>query len=230
MTAGSSPLTDPAFAFGPAQLQTLARDGFLQLPTPLLSPAGLEHCRGHVERMLGELQPGRNPTAIYNAHQRPGGEWLCALATEPAVVAMVTAQIGADAVLWNSDLVLKPPAGGEEEAIPYHQDHPYHGFRAAEAASLWLTLDDVDEHCGTMCVEASSLRMRRCCLSAAAAGQVRAPRLAQARRAAAPIREAIGLHRQGPRVQHRDRSSRPATQPGRGRATVPAPRGAGGSP
>ena len=67
-----------------------------------------------MERMLGELQPGRNPTAIYNAHQRPGGEWLCALAIEPAVVAMVTAQIGVDAVLWNSDLVLKPRAAGRK--------------------------------------------------------------------------------------------------------------------
>ena len=71
MTAASSPLTDPSFAFGPAQLQTLARDGFLQLPTPLLSPAGLEHCRGHVERMLGELQPGRNPTAMVRCSPTP---------------------------------------------------------------------------------------------------------------------------------------------------------------
>ena len=147
-------LTNPAFQFGKADAAALARDGYFIPDVDLLTPAGLAFCQQNVEATLLQLEPGRSPTAIFNAHQLPGGEWLAQLAADAALVSMVQQQIGPDAVLWNTDLVLKPPRGhgSVEEPIPYHQDRPYHRFSAPEAATIWLAIDPVGVRTGTMYV------------------------------------------------------------------------------
>ena len=86
-----------------------------------LSTAGLSQGQQEIDRMLAQLQTGRDQADIISPHQIH--RWIWNLATEPKILDMIEAQIGPDIVLWSSHLLCKPPVTGI--AIPWHQDTPY---------------------------------------------------------------------------------------------------------
>lgn len=113
-----------------------------------LSAEGLAYCQAQIDRMLDNLQPGRDPADIYSAHQQE--QWMWDLATEPKVVALLQKQVGPDVVLWSSHMICKPPGTGIE--IPWHQDAPYWNATGPYTAGLWIGFDDMDEDNGAMSV------------------------------------------------------------------------------
>ena len=64
---------------------------------------------------------------IVSPYQRPGGEWMWALATHPAILDLVEAQVGPDIVLWSGGPGCKAPLEQgadlqENGVIPMHQE------------------------------------------------------------------------------------------------------------
>jgi hypothetical protein len=66
-------MIDEEFSFSTSAVEALRRDGYFIPPTQLLNDAGLGFCQRGAAQILEQLQSGRNPSAIFNAHQRPGG-------------------------------------------------------------------------------------------------------------------------------------------------------------
>jgi len=113
-----------------------------------LSAEGLAECQQQVDRMLADLQPGRDPADMVSTHSID--RWVWDLAMEPKILDMVEAQIGRNIVLWSTHMLCKPPNSGI--AVPWHQDAPYWNVGGPLPAGLWIALDDMDEDNGAMAV------------------------------------------------------------------------------
>ena len=124
-----------------------AREGYCVYDR-FLTEQALFDCRGQIDRMLTELEPGRDPSDIISPHQIE--RWVWDLATEPQILDMIEAQIGPNIVLWSSHMLLKSPGSGIE--VPWHQDAPYWNVSGPLPAGLWIAFDDMDAENGAMAV------------------------------------------------------------------------------
>ena len=113
-----------------------------------LTEEGLISCQQQVDRMLGQLHPGRDPGEIIRSH--PPEPWMWELAREPKILDMIERQIGPNIVLWSLHLLCKPPGSGLE--VPWHQDAPYWNVTGPLAPGVWIALDDMGEDNGAMAV------------------------------------------------------------------------------
>lgn len=138
---------DPTFQYTAAQREQYEHDGYLLFPR-FLSEEGLARCRRECDALMERLHPDRPPEMILSAHVQD--RWLFELATEPKLLDLIEAHIGPNLLLWNSHLVCKPPAGGR--SIPWHQDETYFNNKGRYPPTIWIALDDVDEHNGGLTV------------------------------------------------------------------------------
>jgi hypothetical protein len=114
-----------------------------------LTDEAVRKCQKHIDRILGQLQPGRSPETIISAHQL-GERWMLELATEPRLLDMIERQIGPNIVLWSTHLLCKAPQTGNP--VPWHQDAPYWNISGKLAGGVWIPFDDVDAANGTMSI------------------------------------------------------------------------------
>ena len=122
------------------------REGYVLLGR-VLTDAGLAEARNQLDRMIANLHPTFKPDEIYSAHQQE--RWLLELCNAPQLLDALESIIGPDIVLWSTHLICKQPQTGR--AIAWHQDGTYWNLKG-RFASIWLTLDDLDDANGTMYV------------------------------------------------------------------------------
>ena len=137
---------DPGFRYTRAQHEKYEREGYVFLGR-ILTQAGLDSVREHLDRLIQDLHPSLKPDEIYSAHQQE--EWLLNLAACKLLLDVIEFQVGPNIVLWSTHLICKPPKTGRP--IPWHQDRTYWDLTKL-GGSVWLALDDVDESNGTMFV------------------------------------------------------------------------------
>ena len=142
-----SSFIDPSFRYDADDHHEYCEEGY-RLFDSFLTPQALARCQAEIDRMLGELQPGRSPEDMISCHhQEP---WMFELAREPQVLDMIERQVGPNIVLWSSHMLVKPPRTGN--LVPWHQDTPYWNLAGRMAGGVWIAFDDVDSHNGTMSV------------------------------------------------------------------------------
>ena len=154
---------EPEFRASPSAgraeaLAELKRQGFAILPQRFLSPRGIDFAQTALLRMMDARHPTVGVGELVSPYQRPGGEWMWQLATQPAILDIVEAQVGPDVLLWSGGPGCKAPledgvSAEDNGLIPWHQDAPYwnvHPLR--HAAAIWIAVSDVDSGNGTMSV------------------------------------------------------------------------------
>ena len=95
----------------PAHRSSFARDGFAQMG-PFLTRPGLLFLRRAADEVLAAKHPSVENEWVLQLHEHlPRGNWMWALATHPALVRLATDQLGADVVLYASQIASKPPRG-----------------------------------------------------------------------------------------------------------------------
>lgn len=137
------------------QVAAYHRDGFTVVED-VLTADELQETREHIEA----IAEGRIPFPEANLEYEPGardkGRSLDTLrkineaapndaffmehARHPRIMAVVTALLGPDIMLFGDQTFMKPPGGVEK---PYHQDSAYFNIEPADLATCWMALDDV---------------------------------------------------------------------------------------
>lgn len=135
----------PDFAYTADVHAAYGRDGYC-IFRQFLTDDALVACQREIDRMIGQVQPGRAVEDIIGAHQHE--RWLLDLAAQPALLDLIEMQVGPNVVLWSTHLLCKPPGTGIR--IPWHQDAPYWNVSGRLAAGVWIVFDDTDEANGTM--------------------------------------------------------------------------------
>jgi hypothetical protein len=140
-------LIDDRFRYTDADHAHYQQEGY-HVFDRFLSPEGLAFCRRHVDRMMDNLQPGRDPADILSAHQQE--PWMFDLAREPKALDVIEKQIGPNIMLWSSHMICKAPGTGT--TVPWHQDAPYWNVKGTLPAGLWIAFDDMGADNGAMAV------------------------------------------------------------------------------
>jgi hypothetical protein len=79
---------------------------------PFLTRPGLLFLRRAADEVLAAKHPSVENEWVLQLHEHlPRGNWMWALATHPALVRLATDQLGADVVLYASQIASKPPLG-----------------------------------------------------------------------------------------------------------------------
>lgn len=138
---------DPEFQYQAEHHRQYEQQGYCIFDR-FLTPEGIEQGRANIDRMIGQLQKGRQSDEIISAHHEE--RWVFDLASEPKILDMIERQIGPDIVLWSTALVCKAPMTGRY--IPWHQDAPYWSIEGKLAGGVWIPFDDVDHENGAMAI------------------------------------------------------------------------------
>ncbi len=70
------------------------------------------------------------------------------IALEPRILDCVQDILGPNFVCWGTHLFAKLPGDGKE--VPFHQDAVYWPLTPSKSVTVWLAIDDVDEHNAAM--------------------------------------------------------------------------------
>lgn len=149
---------EPEFRATDESLAELEQQGYAVLPQRFLSAQGIDFARTALLRMMDERHPTVGVGELVSPYQRPGGEWMWQLATQPAILDIVEAQVGRDVLLWSGGPACKAPledgvAAEDNGLVPWHQDAPYWNVHPERhAAAIWIAVSDVDSENGTMSV------------------------------------------------------------------------------
>lgn len=130
----------------PNLAEKFSEEGYVLLGR-VLTDASLAEARTQMDRMIAKLHPSMKPDEFYSAHQQE--RWLLELCNSSPLLDALEAVIGPDIVLWSTHLICKRPQTGR--AIPWHQDGAYWNLNG-RFASIWMTLDNLDDANGTMYV------------------------------------------------------------------------------
>ena len=123
-------------------------NGYLTLPD-LLPPEKYDALRAHFDHMLADLPGGMRPEDMDVPHFTDPHlfDWLM----DPGVLDLVQQLIGPDIAVFSSHFICKP--AGDGKSVPWHDDAYYWREMinpSAEAVTVWLALDEVDEDNGCM--------------------------------------------------------------------------------
>lgn len=148
--ADAGPLTEEQVSF-------YRENGFLQVHD-LVPPDALERLREALDAAYRGDRGGIHTSARDSAYAKVLDQrvnvWRDDLVVRAHVfdrrlAEMARQLMGVRAVrLWHDQALYKQP--GDSKPTPWHQDLPYWPMREPGALSLWLALDDVDEHNGAM--------------------------------------------------------------------------------
>lgn len=157
-----------ALSLSAEQRACWSRDGFLALRA-FCSPPVLAGARAALARVLADVERVPRGQRFYETRGDAStlkqvlalhthSPALAELARSGAPAALAAALLGPAPVLQNLQFFSKPP-GGHAAPTPPHQDSAYFCLRdPADAVTLWLALDDVDEENGGVCYVAGSHR------------------------------------------------------------------------
>ncbi len=114
----------------------------------------LRETNGHVE-WLQEQHPDVPPENLGTEFVRDDPFWL-GLVSDPRLLDIAQLFIGPDIALFASHYISKPPRSGKP--VLWHQDGSYWPLEPMSVVSLWLAVDNSDEHNGCMKVIPGSHR------------------------------------------------------------------------
>lgn len=136
-----------------------ARDGFTVVPYVL--PDEVRHALIRaLDDGLGP-DPGRNPYGVLRNNIWATMPVYRDFLLDGSLVSAATALYGAPLVLFQDNLIWKPP--GTEHEVSFHQDYSYWPLSRPDGLTLWLALDDADEDNGCLVyVPGSHLEGERC--------------------------------------------------------------------
>lgn len=125
-------------------VETFQRDG-------IVFPAG----RVGVDDLVGRyeaFQAASNRLRGKDTYLKPHlvSPWIWDLAFEPAIVDQVTALLGPDVILWESDWSVK--RAGTGDYVPWHQDSPYWNLSTDEVVTVLIACGDISTDNGPMSV------------------------------------------------------------------------------
>ena len=137
----NSPLTD-------AQIAQYQQEGFLVLGR-VLDDETLEALRVEESRFRNNPEPAPHELTIFRSQLCPHSETMRRVCTQGAQVDYARQLVAPDLCYWYNQFVTKLPDGdsGKSE-FPWHQDNHYLHINPATNATIWIALDDVDEHNG----------------------------------------------------------------------------------
>ena len=150
------------------QIRYYRENGFVQVDQ-MLSPEELEELRGHLEEALNvggglSVQTSGSNDLYYkvlnqrvNTWRDHGGMARFVLSRRFAEAAR---QLGgfSGIRLFHDHALLKMP--NDSKPTPWHQDWPYWPMNETGAMSIWIALDDVDEHNGCMMFVPKSQKLK----------------------------------------------------------------------
>jgi len=120
------------------QRHVYERDG-LVFPVQVLSQSEVRRFRTASDEL--EEQLGGKPRTIEVRQMHLHLCWAHELATHPRVLGAVQELLGANLLLWTTELFAKHPHD-ESVSIGWHRDRPYMGFEAGSTATAWIALSD----------------------------------------------------------------------------------------
>ncbi len=144
------------------KIDQFRRDGFLPAGQ-VLTADELAEVRAAYDRIFAATE---KPSTYRNLGQREGeqiskgavlqiidmhklDDSFRRLLFKPDILDMAEGLMGtANIRLYHDQALFKPPLHGDE--VPWHQDNGYWKLEPADAISLWIALDDVDEANGCM--------------------------------------------------------------------------------
>jgi hypothetical protein len=118
--------------------QRYETDGIL-FPIPALSSAEVLRFRTACDEL--EAHMGGKPRTIEVRQMHLHFPWAYELATHPRVLDAVEQILGANLLVWATELFAKHPYD-ETVAINWHRDRPYIGFTSGRTATAWIALTD----------------------------------------------------------------------------------------
>jgi len=127
-----------------AEISSFNERGFVEA-APILSATEADELRRYIDDLLRtviEADDNRNAYSINTYHvvcQR-----LHDLVTDPRFTRRAADLLGDEIVCWGSHLFAKMPDDGKE--VPVHQDGVYWPLTPSRSVTIWLAIDDVDEH------------------------------------------------------------------------------------
>jgi ectoine hydroxylase-related dioxygenase (phytanoyl-CoA dioxygenase family) len=146
------------------EIEIYARDG-LVIPRAQLSPATQAQMREALDRLLA-FRDDVAPESLICPHiatARAGGEAIArewfTFATQPMILDCVQSILGADLILWGSQVFCKPAHTGRK--VPWHQDGQYWPIRPLATVSVWMAIDDATPENGCMRYIPGSHRNKR---------------------------------------------------------------------
>ncbi|MBX3465983.1 MAG: phytanoyl-CoA dioxygenase family protein [Planctomycetes bacterium] len=111
----------------------------------VVDPAGLAALRAAADRVLADAPAGPHGAIRHDAWRRDPA-FLTALGP---IAARARALLGAPVVRLFQDHVISKPPGTTAE-IAWHQDHGYWPLASSRGLTVWVALDDADEHNGCL--------------------------------------------------------------------------------
>lgn len=139
-----------------AQAAFYQENGFVQVDN-VLTPLELAAMQREIDRIYargeGGIHTGANSAYAKVLDQRVNiwrdNPVVRAFVMMPRFAEMARRLAGVSGVrLWHDQALLKQPE--DSRPTPWHQDLPYWPMNESGALSMWMALDDVDEHNGAM--------------------------------------------------------------------------------
>ncbi|MEM6408145.1 MAG: phytanoyl-CoA dioxygenase family protein [Pseudomonadota bacterium] len=126
------------------QVKGFNTDGFCQ-PIDIFSPNEMRHMRGYIDKLIAGM--GEKGSYGINCYQaRLSG--LYDIATDHRIIDYVQDLIGPNILCWASAILSKKPR--DPKHVPWHQDASFWMLSPARTVTVWLAIDDADEHNSAM--------------------------------------------------------------------------------
>ena len=135
---------DKAATLTKNQIDAYNRDGFVQ-PFNIFGRAEIGTIRGYIDGLIrAKGEDGHYGINCYQARLST----LWDIATNSLILDHVQDIIGSDILCWASAILSKKPH--DHKAVPWHQDAAFWHLAPSRTVTVWLAIDDVDEHNAAM--------------------------------------------------------------------------------
>lgn len=130
------------------QIDCYNTHGYVQ-PFDIYNNLEVARNAAYFDYLLAEMRvhdQQKNSYAINGYHSRCEG--LYDIAVHPMILDIVEDIVGHDIICWGTHYFAKMPH--DTKAVPWHQDASYWPFTPARTVTVWLAIDDADEHNAAM--------------------------------------------------------------------------------
>ena len=139
-------IADDPKRLSPRDIERFNRDGYLGPLDAFDSPTA-QSTRAYFDELLNRTQAaGGDAYSISSAHLQYGPVWD--LLNHPAIVDYVVDLLGPDVVGWGAHFFCKLPH--DDRCVDWHQDCIFWPLTPTRSVTVWLAIDDADEHNGCM--------------------------------------------------------------------------------
>ena len=129
----------------PQQIEFFNQNGYLK-GFRIFNEDDVSANRHYFDRLLANLDPGKNSYSINGYHNRCRG--IYDLVKNPLILEYVQELLGPHFVCWGTHYFCKMP--GDGKAVSWHQDAHYWPLTPSKTVTVWIAIDDADRENGCM--------------------------------------------------------------------------------